>query len=186
MTFIRLAVFLCGSFDLLICVDYMTEVTRKRNNKTILNCTASEIQYLICRNYDPSCKSKVRLQFTWTRAYCNIKQGTYYRQLGRSELTRSVWSNSMQKFSTGVTFGQLSWFSWNKPIISFFLSKKENNEKKNTWLRIALAATSYTTNLPPSKRRKIYQNLVIAKCSLLFRIWDIQTFVFFHCKKKKQ
>ena len=46
----------CGSFDLLIWVDYMSEVARKLNNKTTFIIKITELHYLIGRNIDTICK----------------------------------------------------------------------------------------------------------------------------------
>ena len=62
----------CGSFDLLIWVDYMSEVARKRNNKTtfIIKNTALRLKYIILlveimtryANY------KAHTKFNWTQS----------------------------------------------------------------------------------------------------------------------
>ena len=66
-----------------------------------------------------------------------------------------------------------------------FLFNKYDNVKKNICWQITLAATSLTTNPPPSKKRKIHQNIKIVTFLLWLKFWGIQTLVIINFKTKK-
>ena len=69
--------------------------------------------------------------------------------------------------------------------LQIFLFNKYDNVKKNICWQITLAATSLTTNPPPSKKRKIHQNIKIVTFLLWLKFWGIQTLVIINFKTKK-
>ena len=77
-----------GSFDHLICLNYMPEVTQNHNNKTIFvfwkkYCAIFWMHYLISWNPETICKYKFHTKSTWTWSVMGSYQMTLSDSVNR-------------------------------------------------------------------------------------------------------